>query len=115
MKKHLKMLTATLALALLLTGIVTSASSFTTTSMEDTGTEGAGGTGSGTLDHRVLVSGIDCSYSETIYDTETGKILLYIRYKANKTSCLPGNVTCDLTKEVPCLVYDIKWEIPTNQ
>lgn len=106
MKKNLQNLTAALGLCVLLVGISTSVFSFTTAgtaSSTSTSTNGTGGT-QGSQPGFILVSGIDCSTSQVVYDPNTGAIKGYYKSVASYNACLTGLGNC--SSGTPCISTD---------
>ncbi|MDQ0108823.1 hypothetical protein J2T02_003963 [Chitinophaga terrae (ex Kim and Jung 2007)] len=112
MKGNLKAITLTLALGIFSVGLVTSFSSFKADKiflLTDTGT--GTGTDSGTdIKDAVLVSGIDCSWKDAVYDPSDGTLLGYNVYTASYSECKPGTKTCKETDQKICTVTAFKFE-----
>jgi hypothetical protein len=113
MKKNLKTLTAALGLCVLLVGITTSVSSFTTagiaSSTSTSTTTGTQGSQPSNQDDAVLVSGIDCSTSQVVHDPISGAIIGYYKYIGSYTACLPGFSTCKVDLQSPCVNTDFSF------
>lgn len=111
MRKNLKTLTAALGICVLLVGISTSVSSFTTAGIASststtTGTNGTQGSQPSNQDNAVLVSGIDCSTTQVAYDPISGSVTGYYKYIGSYSACLPGNTTCKVDLQSPCINTD---------
>lgn len=100
-----------LAPCLFLPGLITLFSSFKADKifLMDTGT--GTGTGSGSdIQNAVLVSGIDCSWKEAVYNPDTGIIMGYNVFTASYSECKPGSKTCKESDQKPCTVTNITYE-----
>jgi len=110
MKRNPKSLVTMLALCLFLLGLITSFSSFKVDQIFLTDTGTGTGTGGGGIENAVLVSGIDCSWKEAVYNPDSGIIIGYNVFTASYSECMPGSKTCKQSDQKPCIVTNITFE-----